>query len=100
VQTITPAPTPTKILRKPAVVERVGLSATTIWRLTRAKKFPPPVRLSENTVGWYEHDIEGWLQARTSLRDVPTRVSPNLLGRPKTNARKKGRITRASRRRA
>jgi prophage regulatory protein len=55
---------PIKILRKPTVVERVGLSGTTIWRLVRDKKFPAPVELSSNAVGWRESDVEAWLGSR------------------------------------
>jgi prophage regulatory protein len=55
---------PSKILRKPTVIERVGLSGTTIWRLTRARKFPQPIRLSENSVGWLESDVEHWIAER------------------------------------
>jgi prophage regulatory protein len=61
----TPVSLPTKILRKPAVVERVGLSGTTIWRLVRDKRFPAPVQLSANAVGWREADIEAWVASRT-----------------------------------
>lgn len=60
----TPAPTapaPTKILRKPAVVERVALSGTTIWRLERAGKFPRHIQLGANSIGWREADIEAWI---------------------------------------
>jgi prophage regulatory protein len=71
----TPSPS-TRILRKPAVIERVGLSDTTIWRLMREGKFPRPVRLSENAVGWRELDIDAWIESRTHLREA-ARPSPN-----------------------
>jgi len=58
----------TKILRKPAVVERVGLSGTTIWRMVRDGRFPAPLQLSENAVGWKESDIEAWLASRQARK--------------------------------
>jgi prophage regulatory protein len=58
---------PTKILRRPAVVERVGLSSTTIWRMERAGQFPRSIHLGPNSVGWREHDIEAWIAERARL---------------------------------
>ena len=55
---------PTKILRKRAVVARVGLSGTTIWRMCRDKRFPAPLQLSLNAIGWRESDIEVWIAQR------------------------------------
>jgi prophage regulatory protein len=67
---------PTKILRRRAVVERVGLSSTTIWRLVRAGRFPAPVQLSAQAIGWREHDIEAWLTSR-EVSPEGARPSPN-----------------------
>ena len=55
---------PTRLLRKPAVLERVGLSDTTIWRLERAGKFPKSIRISAGAVAWREADIEAWIAER------------------------------------
>ena len=63
-------PVPTKILRKRAVVARVGLSSTTIWRLERKELFPKHVKLTANTVGWREADIEAWLADRAARPDA------------------------------
>ena len=52
------------ILRIPDVVSETGLSRTSIWRRTRDKTFPEPVRLGGPTsraVGWKREDIESWL---------------------------------------
>ena len=56
--------TPTRLLRRPAVLERVALSDTTIWRLERASKFPRSIRLSPGAVAWRESDIEAWIVER------------------------------------
>jgi prophage regulatory protein len=59
-----PPTPPTRILRKPAVVARVGLSGNTIIRLVQAKQFPPPFRLSAHAIGWKEIDVEAWIASR------------------------------------
>lgn len=64
--------TPERILRRRAVIDRVGLSATTIWRLVRAQRFPAPIRLSDYAVGWREADIEAWIQSRSTVQHRPT----------------------------
>jgi prophage regulatory protein len=53
-----------KFLRFPEVAKRVGLSRSSVWRLQRAGHFPQHRRLSPNTVGWWEPEIEAWLQSR------------------------------------
>jgi prophage regulatory protein len=53
-----------QILRKRAVRQITGLSDSTIWRLEKAGKFPQRVQLSSNAVGWYEQEIDAWLEQR------------------------------------
>lgn len=48
-----------------AVVEKTTLSATTIWRLTRAGKFPAPVQLSANRVAWLREAVDSWLESKS-----------------------------------
>ena len=55
----------TLILRLPAVLDRIGLSRSTVYDMMARGTFPRPVRLSERAVGWRETDIEGWLAARS-----------------------------------
>jgi len=52
------------IFRKRDLCARLGVSATTLWRWVRAGKFPQPVRLGPNTVGWPEADVQRWLSER------------------------------------
>jgi prophage regulatory protein len=65
-----------RIIRRPAVCEKVGKSGVQVWRDVRAGKFPPPVQLGPNSVGWFEHEIEAWLAAqprRTYRAKAPPR---------------------------
>ena len=45
------------ILRWPEVHRLTGRSRTQIWRDVRAGKFPAPVKLGENAIGWYEDEL-------------------------------------------
>ena len=53
-----------QMLRAPEVMARTGLSRVTIWRRVRAGTFPAPVELGENSIGWPESEIAGWLANR------------------------------------
>jgi prophage regulatory protein len=56
--------TPPRLLRRPAVLERVALSDTTICRLERAGKFPRSMSLSLQATAPGESDIEAWIAER------------------------------------
>ncbi len=51
----------TFILRIRQVIEQVGLSRASIYRLIALGKFPPPVKIGISAVGWVTADIEHWL---------------------------------------
>lgn len=53
-----------KILRRPAVIDRSGLSYPTIWRKIQAGTFPQPVQLGPNSVGWLEEEVDAWIASR------------------------------------
>jgi predicted DNA-binding transcriptional regulator AlpA len=38
----------------------IGLSHTTIWRLTKKGRLPKPVRIGEHTKAWRLSDIIAW----------------------------------------
>ena len=57
-------PQPTRLIRKPVVLDRVPLSGTTIWRLERAGKFPKSIQISPGAVAWRESEIEEWIAER------------------------------------
>ncbi|MGP0088952.1 MAG: helix-turn-helix transcriptional regulator [Xanthobacteraceae bacterium] len=50
-----------KIIRRPEVVARTGLSKSTIQRLEAAGEFPKHFPISKNLVGWSEHEIDEWI---------------------------------------
>ena len=51
-----------RILRLNKVLDRTGLSRSTLYRKIERRTFPKQVRISERCVGWREGDIEGWLR--------------------------------------
>jgi prophage regulatory protein len=53
-----------RILRGDEVYRLVGLHAVTVWRLRKAGKFPRPVKLGGNSIGWIESDIIDWIASR------------------------------------
>jgi len=59
-----------RILRKPEVEHRVGLSGMEIWRREKAGSFPRKVRLGPNSVGWVEAEIDAYLEELVAARDA------------------------------
>lgn len=59
-----------RILRKPEVLGRIGLSDPTIWRMERAGKFPKRLRLGGNSCGWLESEITAWLNNLAAAREA------------------------------
>ena len=41
-----------------------------IQRLEDAGQFPKRIRLSQNRVVWFLHEVEEWVTARAALRDT------------------------------
>ncbi len=55
-----------RFLRINDVVATIGLSRATIYRLIEADLFPKQMRLTARAVGWWEQDINEWLEERRS----------------------------------
>jgi prophage regulatory protein len=54
--------TPDRILRINTVLERTGLSRSTLYRKMDNGTFPRNFKLSERCAGWRESAINAWLQ--------------------------------------
>jgi prophage regulatory protein len=54
-------PQPERILRMRTVLERTGLSRSTLYRKMREGTFPNQVRISEYCCGWHESAINRWI---------------------------------------
>ena len=56
------ADTASRILRLKIVLERTGLSRSTLYRKIERGTFPKQVRISERCIGWRESEVERWLR--------------------------------------
>jgi prophage regulatory protein len=52
------------IIRKRGLIQRLGISEATLWRWARTGRFPKPIQLGPNTVGWIEADVTAWIEAK------------------------------------
>ena len=60
------------MLSKKQVIERTGLSDSTIWRRIRAGDFPAPCQLSPNRVAWPDEKIDKWEKSRpVGIAELP-----------------------------
>ena len=53
---------PDRILRIKTVLERTGLSRSTLYRKIERGTFPRQVRISIRCAGWRESAVNGWLK--------------------------------------
>ena len=58
-----------QFIRPRRVVEMLGVSRTTLWRMVRDGTFPPPVRVTEGTRGYLLETVEDWMRARAEGRE-------------------------------
>ncbi len=67
---------PRKILRLPIVLDRTGLSRSTVYQRVTEGSFPKPVSLGARAVGWVETEVEEWIacqiEASRGIRRQPT----------------------------
>jgi prophage regulatory protein len=67
-QATTPA-RPPRLMRRPEVLTRVGLSSSTLYEMTAAGEFPAPIPIGRQAVGWLESEVDAWIKKRIELRD-------------------------------
>lgn len=60
-----------RILRRPVVKQRTGLSTSSIDRQEKEGNFPQRVSLGANAIGWYEDEIQDWIDNRPRGGVVP-----------------------------
>jgi prophage regulatory protein len=59
-----------RFLRKPEVLERTGVSDTTLWRWEQKGLFPKRVPLGPNIAGWWSPEVDAWEQGRLKARSA------------------------------
>lgn len=55
------APTPDRLLRRPAVETMTGLSRSAIYRMIPEGRFPKPVRIDGRSVAWKQSTVQEWM---------------------------------------
>lgn len=55
---------PKTILRLAQVMQRTGLSRSSIYHFVKTKKLKPPIRLGARAVGWLESDVDEFIEDR------------------------------------
>ncbi|HEY0013259.1 MAG TPA: AlpA family phage regulatory protein [Allosphingosinicella sp.] len=53
---------PERILRLECVLERTGLSRSTLYRKVTSGTFPRQLKISVRCAGWRETEVEQWLR--------------------------------------
>lgn len=61
--------TPERIIRIKTVLERTGLSRSTLYRKMQDGSFPKSVRISLRCAGWREAAVNTWLHNRLFYSD-------------------------------
>lgn len=55
-----------QFIRPRQVLEMIGVSRTTLWRMVQAGTFPRPVRITERNCGFLLDTVEAWMEARAA----------------------------------
>ena len=63
-------PEPDRIIRLKTVINRSGLSRSTVYRKISEGLFPPKVKLSLNGVGWRESELNRWIANPAAYRPL------------------------------
>lgn len=56
-----------RIVRLSAVLQRTGLSRSTIYLRAAKGTFPKPVNLGARAVGWIEAEVDDWIARQIEL---------------------------------
>lgn len=53
-----------KVIRRKELLQIIGISAATQWRLEKAGLFPRRIKVGRGAVGWHLAEVEEWLKTR------------------------------------
>ena len=60
---------PDRILRLKAVLERTGLSRSTVYRKMQQGSFPKNIQISDRCTGWRQSKVDAWLESPMRYSD-------------------------------
>lgn len=63
-----------QIIRRDSLCLKLGgISTVSLWRLTKDDpSFPTCIKINKRIVGWLEHEIDRWIEARAESRSLNT----------------------------
>lgn len=67
-----------QIYRMKDVVARAGVCSMTVRRWAAAGKFPRPIKLGSNSIGFLSDEIDAWINGRCAERDRAPATRPRL----------------------
>lgn len=67
-----------RILRITEVLDRTGLTRSTLYRQIAAGTFPRQVKLSARCAGWHESAVEAWLRDPIGYRAETLRPAARM----------------------
>lgn len=70
-----------RMLRRPEVLKKTGLSKTTIHYLEAKGQFPRHVLITPRCAAWDEGQVDEWLRARLAAPATPAAVPDQSLRR-------------------
>lgn len=56
-----------RLIRRRQLLELIGLSYTTQWRMEKEGLFPARVKIGKGSVGWHLAEVEEWVKERERL---------------------------------
>jgi prophage regulatory protein len=59
------------VIRRKQLLQLIGLSCATQWRLEKAGQFPARIKLGKGSVGWHLTEVEEWLRDRERVSRQP-----------------------------
>ena len=72
-----------EVWRRAKVLKATGRSRSTLYSEIAAGRFPKPIQLGPNSVGWLAHEVLQWLDDRIAERDTPCDASTSGTNRKK-----------------
>lgn len=74
------AENPRTILRKEEVLRRTGLKTTRLYELIKMGEFPAQVSIGARAVGWYEDEVQNWIDLRPATDARRGQSGDGMLG--------------------
>jgi len=57
------------IIRLPQVIQKTGLSRSSIYAAIADGTFPAQIKLTKRSSGWLESEVDSWISDRVAERD-------------------------------